>query len=851
MQRIVIAMLLSFAGDVAWVTGQTPTNQAAPAPTVESLLRVAQRQLASERFELAYQSAEQALQLSRARGDKLREGRATNLLALAALHTNRIGEAVRHLKQVSTLADDAGLGRIQSSALIRAGALLRLTGRYEDALFCFQNALRVARQQRQRLQEVLALSHLGALYAETADYAKAETLLNEALPLARQLNDPEPQATVLMRLAFAASERGEFPVALQYCEQAVALLANQPARMRQVEARYQLARVYKSLNQFEQAQASFEQARQLTRELRVPQLTAILVGDYADLQLKMKKPAAALETARQAVTMLQRGGGSQHRAAQFLATAAEALRALGRQDEALAAYQQALAALERARALAIPTETSRAGIVASRHQIFAGAIDLLLQQAKPAAAFNVAEAYHARAFLDVLAESALDNFDELTPAQQAQEDQLFERLSAAQRQLAPNDLTPEREAQSQRALADAENALELFRLELRRADPRYASVQAPPPLTHERIAAELLDAQTAQTALIEYVIGDRQSYAWVVTPGQVHSFVLPPGKELAQSITAYRAALSGKVSSTNAAAALTKLRTQGQPLYQKLFAPLEPQLKAVRKLIIVTDGALAYLPFEALAGAPLPAATTMPFLLERFAISYAPSASALTALRQLNHPSTMAKGITAFGDPSYNELSELRALPYTRHEVNAIAELFPAGERHTYLGADASKASVKAAPLAASRYVHFATHALIDETHPARSGLVLSTANHQDSGQDGALPMREVMRLKLNADMVTLSACRTGLGQLLRGEGIIGLTRSFLYAGAESVVVSLWNVNDIATASLMKAFYQNLQRGLGKDDALRQAKLELLKGRQPAWRHPYYWAAFVLVGDPR
>ena len=105
------------------------------------------------------------------------------------------------------------------------------------------------------------------------------------------------------------------------------------------------------------------------------------------------------------------------------------------------------------------------------------------------------------------------------------------------------------------------------------------------------------------------------------------------------------------------------------------------------------------------------------------------------------------------------------------------------------------------------------------------------------------------MRLKLNADLVTLSACRTGLGQLLRGEGMIGLTRSFLYAGAESVVVSLWNVNDIATASLMKAFYKNLQRGLAKDDALRQAKLELLKGQQPAWRHPYYWAAFVLVGD--
>ena len=231
---------------------------------------------------------------------------------------------------------------------------------------------------------------------------------------------------------------------------------------------------------------------------------------------------------------------------------------------------------------------------------------------------------------------------------------------------------------------------------MRRADPRYASVQAPQPLTHERIVTELLDAQTAQTALIEYVIGDQQSFAWVVTQGQVHSFVLPPSQELAKSITAYRAALSAKVSSTNAATAIAKLKTQSQPLYQKLIQPLEPHLAQARKLILVTDGALAYLPFETLAGAPKRAATSAPFLLERFDISYAPSASALAALRQLNNQNTTAKGITAFGDPSYNEAADLRALPYTRHEVNAIAELFPADERRIFLGADASEANVKA-----------------------------------------------------------------------------------------------------------------------------------------------------------
>ncbi|NOT62111.1 MAG: CHAT domain-containing protein, partial [Acidobacteria bacterium] len=689
--------------------------------------------------------------------------------------------------------------------------------------------------------EVLALGHLGAMYAETADYEKAETLLNEALPKARELSDPEPQATILMRLAYVAKEREQWQAALQFCQQAEALIKGKPRKLRDIELLYYFARVYVGLKQYDQARARFEQAGRLARELHAPQFGAILLGDYAELQRKTGQFAAAHRLATEAVTLLQRGGGSPHRVAQILATNAEALRALHRNDEAWRSYQQALAALERARAFSIPTEIARAGLVATRHQVYAGAIALLLHLNRPAEAFDVAESYHARAFLDVLAESSLDQLGhELNAAQQAREDELLARVSNVQRQLWQSELAAEAEPRLQRELADAENALELFHLELRRQNPRFATVQAPQPLSHQRITSELLDAQTA---LVEYVVSDEQSFAWVVTQGQVHSVTLPGGKELAEAVTAYRTAASSKVSSSQAAAAIAKLKTQSLPLYQKLIAPLEPHLKQTRKLIIVADGALTYLPFEALAGG---AQRNAPFLLERFTVSYAPSASALVALRSLKQ-SDATKGLIAFGDPVYATTSELRQLPYTRHEVNAIAALFSPTESRIWLGAEANEPNSKAERLNQFRYVHFATHALIDEAHPARSGIVLA----QSEKEDGMLQMSEVMRLKLNADLVTLSACRTGLGQLLRGEGIIGLTRAFLYAGAESVTVSLWNVNDIATASLMKSFYKNLQQGQAKDDALRQAKLELLKGAQPAWHHPYYWAAFVLVGDPQ
>ncbi len=862
--RFLLCALLCLGAAWPFATpAQNSQNSAAQQPQIpqiETLLRTCQRQLDNERYELAYQTASQALRLSEQRGDKRRQMRATRLLATAAFHTNRMNEAIRYFKQSSAAAEEAGVIQGQGVALSRAGMLLRLTGRYEDSLFCLNEALRFYQRQRNRMAEALTHSQIGGVYADTADYAKAAQILQEALPLARSLADPAPHAAILMRLVIVERGRGNLSSALQYGEQAEALLAGRPPTLRNLELIYQIGATHMALGQPQRAVERFEQALRLARDLRAPQFAAVIMGDYAGAQLKSGNATAAIDSAMQAVTLLRRGGGSKHQEAQFLATGAEAQRALGRSDKALDVYRQALAALEEARARSIPTEVSRAGIVATRHQVFAGAIDLLLKLARPEEAFDVAEAYHARAFLDVLAESAIDDLDELTPEQQAQEDRLFEQISAVQKKLWQEDVLAEQEEKLKRELAEAENALELFRLELRRADPRYARVKAPQPLSHSRVTAELLDAETA---LVEYVLGDKQSFAWVLFRGKVSSVTLPPGKELTAAVADYRAASSSKVSSQTAAQAVAKLRAQSQQLYQKLFQPMEPQLAMARKLIIVPDGALVYLPFETLAGEPKRAGVAS-YLIERFAISYAPSASALAALRSLKkNNAAEAKGIIAFGDPVYGKDEtaiangdatergfDFRQLPYTRAEVNGIAALFPPNERRVFLGADAHEANVKAEPLKKYRYVHFAAHALIDEERPARSGIVLSTRSGAiDSKEDGALQMSEVMGLKLNADLVTLSACRTGLGQLLRGEGMIGLTRAFLYAGSESVVVSLWNVNDIATASLMKGFYKNLKQGLAKDEALRHAKLELIRGRQQAWRHPYYWAAFVLVGD--
>ena len=840
----------------------TPTQPA----NAEQLLKTAARHIQNKNFLLAYQTANQALRLSQQQGDKARQARATNLLGLAAFHTGRMNEAIRLFKQASLNADEAGIGLLQTNALTRAGGLLLQSGRYADALFCFQQTLQLYRQRQDQAGEARALARLGAVFAETGDFAQAMAQLEQALPLARTAADQETETIVLRRLVAVEKGRGNWQTALQYGEQAQALLARMPAAFPHAELCYQFATVYAALNQPTKAAEFFEQALRIVRPLRLPQPEALVLGDYAAIQLKLGNARAARDSAQQALSILQRTGGNKHLESRHHATLAEAQRQLGQAAEALASYRAALAAIEEARAHSIPTEISRAGIVASRQQVFAGAIALLLSQTRHAEAFEVAESYHARAFLDVLAETGLEAEEELTTAQQEHEDQLFEQVSTIQRERWQPELTPEQEAALKRKLAEAESALELYRLELRRADPRYASVKAPPSLDFARVAAEMPDQETA---LIEFVLGEERSFAWVLQAGKLASVTLPPRKELEPLVTAFHAAASAKVNSTTAAQAMAKLKTQSQPLYEKLFQPLETHLTAARKLIIVPDGVLAYLPFETLLSHPKRGAST--FLLERFAISYAPSASALAALRTLRPNGVAGTGFLAFGDPVYAKAEtepvptsptdptnptngrgpDLRQLPYTRNEVNAIAALFPTNERRVLLGAEAQEANVKSEPLSRYRYVHFATHALVDEEFPARSAIVLSTpANepNKDKREDGALQMAEVMRLQLNADLVTLSACRTGLGRVLYGEGMIGLTRAFLYAGAESVVVSLWNVNDIATAALMKSFYKNLKQGMNKDDALRQAKLALLHGQKPAWRHPYYWAPFVLVG---
>ncbi|MBO0798005.1 MAG: CHAT domain-containing protein, partial [Blastocatellia bacterium] len=339
---------------------------------------------------------------------------------------------------------------------------------------------------------------------------------------------------------------------------------------------------------------------------------------------------------------------------------------------------------------------------------------------------------------------------------------------------------------------------------------------------------------------------------------------------------------------------------QAAALSRMLLAPAAEQLKS-KRLLIVGDGALQYLPFGAL---PVPVMdehenggkgekeragksreinrhplAQLPLIVEHEIVNL-PSASTLAVLRrELDGRKPAPKEVAVLADPVFspdddrvehanlaqgaqtnNEnlavlgraLRDVREglvrLPMTREEAQAILTLTPQNNRLEALGFRASHATATSSELSQYRIVHFATHGLLDSEHPNLSGLVLSMVDERGRPQDGFLALNEIFNLKLPAELVVLSACQTGLGKEIKGEGMVGLTRGFMYAGAARVVSSLWRVDDTATAELMKLFYQGMMReGMRPAAALRAAQIEMWK--KPQWQTPFYWGAFVLQGE--
>lgn len=801
--------------------------------------------------------SEAALALARAAADDRRSAQALQRKGTALFYLARPAEALDASRAGLALAEKTTDEALIARLLNNVGVTLRETGDYEGAIDHLQRSLSHMQTLGNLIEQARILRNISALYYRVNEAALAESTAHEAYNLAVKANDRTFEALTLQSTSGASRLKGDFAQAAATIERALAIDLPESGLLRLLRKE-----LLTDLADVEYYRGRFE-------ESRTASLTALaiaepypLVDGYATLGVgvatfELGDPAAALDWLYKARAMLMAPGASAVTYARIAATAeywiARALRATNQREQAVTLLQSSLATTERMRVGMGVTETSAARMLASPSTWGATIqvselVDLLFEMGRVEDAFDATERWRARLFLDQLDERRSGVGRVLTPEQRARETSIAQRAAVLQRQSWDLNVTPARRAELERELQGVDRDLDALRREVRRADPKYGHIRYPDILNASRVRTNL----DGESVVVAYLMGPQRSYVWAISKEGVAAALLPSGEMLKKRTAAFRAMLIEKPTG-GSETRLDAIEREGAALYRLLVAPVAGSLRGKKRVTFIADGPLHLLPMEAMR-------SDGHWLLEHLDISYAPSASALAAIARTNSGPPGALQLFAVGDPvfptenhsapvpSAERALMFSALPYTRVEVDSVAALFPPRARSIHLGADAREETIKQAPLADFRFVHFASHAYLNPTRPGRSGIVLSV--DPKSSESGVLEADEVMDLQLNADLVTLSACSTGTGELIGPEGVVGLARAFLYAGARSVAASLWNVNDSATAQLMRAFYAQLQKGVARDEALRRAKMDLASSEGPL-RDPYYWAPFVLIGLPK
>jgi CHAT domain-containing protein/tetratricopeptide (TPR) repeat protein len=763
---------------------------------------------------------ERALEIQRAVGDASGDARTLNNLAVLRRGLGEADQAIvlygRALEIFQRLEDR----RWQARVLGNLGAVHLYAGDLRQATASFQEALAIWRDAGDRRGEATTLSNLGSAALERGDPQEALAFYQQSLALRRALGDGVGEARALARLAQAQVEAGDGAAAARSFEAALAGLREAGDRPHEALALLDQGRLLLQQGQVEQARAALAASVRLAREIGDRSREVRALEGLARVEAAAGHGAAALQHVQQAVEIL------------------DGLRGTLRDPDLGVAFSR------------------------SRHRVHALAVELLMEghRRDPAAgldlrALEAAEGARARTLLTMLAEAGAPVEGAVDPLLAQQRRQLLQRLSGKSgRALTLPPGSAERlalEAERLQLLRE----LDLVEARLREASPAFAALTAPEPLEVAAIQG-LLDPGTL---LLSYFLGEERSFLWVVSRQAVRSIELPP-----------RGALEGLARTAHGLLSdphPSHWRREAAVLRQLAHLLLEPaavETEGVTRLAIIGDGALRYLPFGA-----LPRADGEPFLT-RFEVVYLPSASALAALRQGRRgPSPGAGRLAILADPVFRATDprvspegppvetagsrggeDFPRLPASRREAETLAALVPQGEALTLVDFAADRQAVLEGRLDGFEVLHFATHGVLDTSQPALSGLVLSQVGPDGAPRAGFLGLHDIYGLDLRAELVVLSGCRTALGEEMRGEGLVGLTRGFMYAGTPRVVASLWPVEDRATADLMELFYRALwEENLPAAAALRRAQQTLRQERR--WRDPYYWAGFLLQGEWR
>jgi CHAT domain-containing protein len=799
-----------------------------------------------------------------------------------------VGDMEKALKEITRAGEVyTGIDNKDGEGLARmALGIWHFSQDNEKGIALQKEALKIFQSIGDRYREAIALTAIGQGYELLDDQSLALKSYQQALEIFEDIKAVDGISTSSFKIARMHDLAGRFEQALIYYDRCVKV--SRAARTVRTEgfALNEIATIYVKQGLHERAAAQYQKVLSFFESIGDLRGQATALNSYGDYLLQIGKTQKALELYSRALPLIEKVVDEDIRTSTLYNLARANLK-LGDVDAAHSFSQQSLKVIEELRS-SVRSPEFRASYFSGVQKHYELCIEILTQLEKlrpgqnfAAQALLTSEKNRSRLLLDLVNESRANIREGAAKELLDQERRLrgLIRLQAQYRMdllLSGKNSTEISEVENE--LAQLKADYQEVEAQLRQWNPRLVSLEGTAPLTLEKIQKELRDSDTM---LLEYSLGEERSYLWAVTSNSFQTYELPGRKTIEDAARdCYKLVTTRQETIDNLDAADNRDLEIRSNLGKMLLGPLAGQL-GNRRLLVVTEGALQYVPFDALV---LPTAAAVP-LLETNEVVVLPSISTLIAIRSARHHSNSANKLLAvIADPVFSASDEriqsglsepavakaatnknvdptlphtpgilirdgaLVRLAHASEEADAISNIAPWGTTLVAKGFDASRETAMSSDVGQYRIVHFATHGFLNSEHPELSGLVFTTTDQNGEKTNGLMPLHDIYSLELSADLTVLSACQTALGKEIKGEGLVGLAHGFMAAGSKSVVASLWKVDDRATAVLMADFYESvLQKGLPPAAALRAAKLKMMRDKQ--WNAPYYWAGFELQGE--
>ena len=833
-----------------------------PAGKAEALLLLSEYQNNSKGIAVALNTAGEALRLWQSIGNKVGVVRSHIDIGNYYVAQSSLVEAAQEFQSALDLATETGDLKRQAEALMNLGYVEFRKGAYQE-LFSFMGRAEklIDKEAEPYLMGQITAGYAAGFvetglpevglqkYEETLEYfSRTETprplLVTEwAIGKAQFMSGKYPEALTTLQKTLPEAERRNFlslvaqchdymgrtysalnnqPEALEHFESALGVYVERGNLMEEARIRALIGQVYQTQGKLDDAQKSYQQALQTFDALndRIDQSATL----FAMGQLEMKR---------------------------------------GNFDTAQDHFRQSIETTDNIRSKST-TRDLAAAFSATVHDRYLQYIQCLMRRNDRQAAvqaFETSESERARSLAEFLRSTETNLLAGLDPQLANQEKSLRQLMRAKEnyRVVLVSKKEPDTAALERldAELAQFEEQYKSLSATISRRYPAYDQITRPLSWDLSRIQNEVINDD--DTVLLEYILGADKSYVWAITRDSftAHEITGDVGKLAA---TVYNLSKDPAKGNQN------QLTEAARELSQMVLSPVASQLNK-RRIIVIADGALHYIPFQML---PSPSSDAEPLVVQHDIIN-APSASILGELREeVAGRGVRSKVLAAFGNPALGpaqqsakasdrsrdivlsgddfDLSSIGELFFAEREINSLREIATPAATFTATGFLANRKQLFSMDFSQYAILHFATHGLLDPTRPEHSGILLSTIDDQGKKQEGFITLQDVYTLRAPVDLVVLSACRTGLGREIRGEGLVGLTRGFMYAGATTVVASLWKVDDEATSELMKRFYtEMLQNRKTPDEALRIAQNSIREN--PRWSAPHYWAGFTLQGE--